>query len=123
MFPALSLASLLANMKSEIPQEALDAIEILTGKSAGDIFYAIEGGNFEKIAIEALTAFIKKYYLLDRKDDSEPVDDLQILKNCLEELQDEYNEVKSHPFCDSSKIRELVKDIDDLKERIRIAQS
>jgi hypothetical protein len=96
----------------------LEAIAVLTGRTEGDVFYKVESGGFNGLALEALTEFTRKYHLMERKGDSAPIDDLTILQHCLEELK------KDLPLAQNSRERrEITQDIEGLKERIKIAKN
>jgi len=98
----------------EFHPDILDAICTLTEHTPGDIFYKMEAGEFRTLAIEALKAFSKKYYMMDRKEDTDPVDDMEILRNCLLDLQSEL-QVATDPV----EIKDLQSDIDNIQQRIK----
>jgi len=56
--------------------------------------------------------------MLDRVGDSDPLDDTQILKNCLADL-----EAELETATDPTAIKDLQLDIENIKQRIEIQKS
>ena len=106
------------NKLPEFQSDIIDAIAVLTDRTPGDVFYEIESGNFKKLAVEALLAFTQKFTMLDKVGDSEPLDDTQILDNCLSDLDAELKITT-----DPESIRELKLDIENIRQRIEITKS
>ena len=108
-------------MTQELPEHHLDIVEaiaILTDCTPGDVFYKIEDGGFVDVAIEALKAFSRDYYKMDRIEDSDPVDDLKILTDCLLDLKSELK-IATNP----KEVRDLRSDIANIQQRIQITES
>lgn len=105
-------------MVQEIPElhnNILEAIATLTGRSLGDVYYAIEEGKFNSLALEALHAFVKNYHIMDRKCGSEPVDDKEILKRCIEDLERELETTT-----DPTEISTIKQDIVNIQQRLDV---
>lgn len=107
------------NRPPEFQSDVLDAIAVLTDRTPGDVFYKIEAGEFQELAIEALLAYAKKYRdQIEEIVDSGPMNDVQILEDCLSELESELAITT-----DAKTIRDLKLDIESLQQRIQIAKS
>jgi hypothetical protein len=104
--------------RPELQSDILDAIALLTNRTPGDVHYQIMDGKFKELAIDALLAFSRDYHMMDRKEDSEPVDDITILQRCLKDLKSEL-EVTT----DLTEVANIKADIDNINQRIRIAKS
>ena len=104
--------------RPELQSDVLDAIALLTNRTPGDVHYQIMDGKFKELAIDALLAFSRNYHMMDRKEDSEPVDDITILQRCLKDLKSELDIAT-----DPTDIANIKADIEDINQRIQIAKS
>lgn len=96
-----------------IDNDLIEAIAILTDKTVGDVHSRINDGDFVLLAIEALRGFSKNYRLIEKIEDSDPVEDDEILKKCIADLTEELTSTK-----DPERQAELRADIDAVYRRI-----
>ena len=108
----------MVKMGSKISDKAIEAIAELTGLSYGDVHLKIKEGSFTALAVQALEAFNDKYVCDNDTIKVEPVEDLKILEQCLDDLLREQEEAKSKG--NIHLVQELKLDILDLRRRINI---
>lgn len=101
-----------------LESDIIEAIAVLTGKTEGDVHYAIKEGKFADLAKDALKSFTRNYKFFEEKDNVDPIEDLTILESCMEDLQGELEEALKGN--NRERAKELEEDIIDLRRRIRI---
>jgi hypothetical protein len=102
-----------------LKDEVLEALATLLNITVGDAYYKVQEGKFTELAVEALTAFTKNFHLIEKMEDSEPLEDKEILQNCLQELLAELQVAEAHD-ADPKTIAELKLDILGLRQRIKV---
>lgn len=96
-----------------IDNDLIEAIAILTNKTVGDVHSRINDGEFVLLAIEALRGFSTNYRLIEKIEDSDPVEDDEILKKCILDLTEELSST-----VDPDRRAELKADIDAVYRRV-----
>jgi capsule polysaccharide export protein KpsE/RkpR len=111
----------------DVGNRVIDAIATLTGLTAREVYDKIQEDEFIDLALQALTAFSMDYHapsrrLIEKKVNTDPIDDIAILESCLEEIETELEQIKAQDRPDAKKLQELQYDADNLRQRLEIAK-
>lgn len=106
-----------------LDSDIIDSIAILTGMSIWDIQDNISKGKSYELVIQSLRAFKKMYcenIANELCKEVEALDEVTIMKNCLEEIESELKDLRHSPIENADRIGELVVEAADLRQRIKI---
>lgn len=73
-----------------VNDNVIDSLSMLTGLSIGDIKSSINDGNFEELALSALSSFKDKYYdIVLGNNANNKLDETEVLMTVLDEVNNE----------------------------------
>lgn len=93
--------------------EIIEALTILTNQSEGDVRLQIEEGKYMLLTQEALKNFMQDYSTFRKRPDTDPIPDVDILKECLKECHSELAHLKKTRG-NKRRIRDLEEEIQSL---------